>query len=189
MQKTLFDLPQSPQPSQPERNYQEEIRRIKAAYIAAGFPKIYKWTEARLSRIRARIKNPGYVKDFEKAMQIASRTPFLKGENPRCWKADFDFFIRPNIVSRIIEGRYGDSYDKENEDKQAAILFLKEKLDAEIARLNKTKQDLLKSKTGFIARLVELRKIDKQLARLYVEYKRKKGISPSEEEACNQIIR
>jgi len=33
-------------------------------------------------------------------------SPFLLGENDRGWRADIDWFLRPDSVTRILEGKY-----------------------------------------------------------------------------------
>ena len=35
-----------------------------------------------------------------------SESPFLNGENDRGWKADFDFFVRPDTQDKVLEGKY-----------------------------------------------------------------------------------
>jgi len=35
------------------------------------------------------------------------RTPFLVGKNDRGWRANFDFFVRPESHHKILEGQYG----------------------------------------------------------------------------------
>jgi ribosomal protein L19E len=37
-----------------------------------------------------------------------NRSSFCRGENSRGWKADFDFLIKPDSASRILEGKYDD---------------------------------------------------------------------------------
>lgn len=46
--------------------------------------------------------------EWEKVCQIANESPFCTGQNDRGWKADFDFLIRPDKATNILEGRYDD---------------------------------------------------------------------------------
>ena len=71
----------------------------------AGLPKARMTPERRkkLRTFTARHK----VEDITEAIWAIPRTPFLCGENPRGWKADFDFFLQPKSFTRILEGSYG----------------------------------------------------------------------------------
>lgn len=46
--------------------------------------------------------------DIQKALSLLSKSPFLMGKNDRGWQADFEFFIRPNSIAKILEGKYVD---------------------------------------------------------------------------------
>jgi hypothetical protein len=71
----------------------------------AGLPKARMTPERRkkLRTFTARHK----VEDITEAIWAIPRTPFLCGENPRGWKADFDFLLQPKSFTRILEGSYG----------------------------------------------------------------------------------
>jgi pyocin large subunit-like protein len=44
--------------------------------------------------------------DFTEAIRAIERSPFLRGENNRAWRADFDFFVQPSSFTKLIEGSY-----------------------------------------------------------------------------------
>lgn len=44
---------------------------------------------------------------FEKICQIANSTDFLIGKNKQGWKADFDFLMRIDKATSVLEGKYG----------------------------------------------------------------------------------
>lgn len=46
------------------------------------------------------------IDDFEKACIIANNTPFLCGQSKSGWKASFDFIIKTDNATKIIEGVY-----------------------------------------------------------------------------------
>ena len=46
------------------------------------------------------------LEDFTEAIQAIKRSPFLRGENNRAWRADFDFFVQPSSFTKLIEGSY-----------------------------------------------------------------------------------
>ena len=62
----------------------------------------------RKKAIRARWAEEGWSDDYRKALDAIPSRPFLLGQNDRGWKADFDFFLRPGKVTKILEGAYVD---------------------------------------------------------------------------------
>ena len=46
------------------------------------------------------------LEDFKNICIIANNSNFLIGKNDRSWKADFDFIIRPDKATSILEGKY-----------------------------------------------------------------------------------
>ncbi len=71
----------------------------------AGLPKA-RMTPERRKKLRT-FTSRHKVEDITEAIWAIPRTPFLCGENPRGWKADFDFFLQPKSFTRILEGSYG----------------------------------------------------------------------------------
>ncbi len=70
-------------------------------------PKIDELTVARRKCIIALTANQqDYVQKFEFAVKKAAGTPFLRGEGPRGWKADFDWMVSGDHIVRILEGVY-----------------------------------------------------------------------------------
>ena len=70
-------------------------------------PKATKLTEKRKRAIRSCLAQGFTVEEICEAFQKAASTPFLTGENDRCWRANFDFIIKPDNMQKIIEGVYG----------------------------------------------------------------------------------
>lgn len=71
-------------------------------------PKVLEITPKRKEKLKAR-QRPNRTRDWwEKYFRQIVASPFLRGENNRRWKADFDFAIRDeNVVTKILEGGYG----------------------------------------------------------------------------------
>ena len=44
---------------------------------------------------------------FEQVCKIANSTDFLIGKNDKGWKADFDFLMRIDKATNVLEGKYG----------------------------------------------------------------------------------
>jgi hypothetical protein len=66
-----------------------------------------------------------FFTDFRQAVRLASRTPFLRGENERGWKASFDWLIRNDEnYLKVLEGQYG-AADEPKRQPPRAIEFEK----------------------------------------------------------------
>jgi uncharacterized protein YdaU (DUF1376 family) len=76
-----------------------------------GLPQVSEVTPKRATALRARI-NERWRKDpigmWSRYLDAIAATPFLRGENPRGWKANLDWAIRPESPVRVAEGRYSD---------------------------------------------------------------------------------
>lgn len=46
------------------------------------------------------------VEKFKEICKVANASTFLRGENDSGWKADFDFIIRIDKATSILEGKY-----------------------------------------------------------------------------------
>lgn len=69
-------------------------------------PQIQKLTQKREKAIDNFIKE-FTEEQFEQICKIANSTSFLIGENERGWKADFDFLMRIDKATNVLEGKYG----------------------------------------------------------------------------------
>ena len=59
----------------------------------------------RATMLRARIREYG-IDDVCKAIDNIHRSDFLKGKNDKGWIVVFDWFIKPNNFSKVLEGNY-----------------------------------------------------------------------------------
>ena len=73
-------------------------------------PKVQHITPKRQKLLVDRLKKQfgGVLHQWGRYCYRIERTPFLRGDNPRGWKADIDFAIREDAVVKVLEGRYGD---------------------------------------------------------------------------------
>ena len=60
----------------------------------------------RRAALEARLKEPFFVANWKSAMVKVSKSPFCLGQGDRGWIATFDWFIKPDSVVRIMEGKY-----------------------------------------------------------------------------------
>ena len=76
--------------------------------IMYNFPQVRKLTTKRKSAIRIRWKEDlTTLEDWINYFKDASKKRFLMGQNERGWRADFDFFLREDVIAKMQEGKYG----------------------------------------------------------------------------------
>lgn len=75
--------------------------------VAAGYglPTCHA-THKRKDLVRTRLKEKSWASMWDAAMKKIPNCPFLLGKNNRGWKANIDWFLRPDSVFKIIEGQY-----------------------------------------------------------------------------------
>lgn len=92
--------------------HEEIVESWNAFASRVGLAQIRTLTKKRRSAISARRKEPEFNLDEIYAKMEAS--DFLRGNNDRGWRVDFDFiFCSPNNYVKILEGRYD---NRETED-------------------------------------------------------------------------
>jgi len=64
-------------------------------------------TAERKKELRARMCDTEWRETYQEALEKAKSSTFLRGMNDRNWKADIDWFLRPNTVCKILEDKYG----------------------------------------------------------------------------------
>lgn len=100
-------------PKRKEENRKEkEDKRIELKEIynttCTKLPQIQKITEKREKSIDKFLKE-FTVEDFKSICGLANNNSFLTGENERHWKADFDFLMRTDKATNVLEGKYSNS--------------------------------------------------------------------------------
>lgn len=76
------------------------------AWNGAGMGKVLKLTPGRRTHARARLSEAFFRGHYPEALQRLSQSAFCRGENDRGWRADFDWFIKPDTLPKILEGKY-----------------------------------------------------------------------------------
>lgn len=74
--------------------------------ICTSMPKAVKLSEKRKKKIRARLKEYS-PEEIRKAFEKAEASEFLSGRSGK-WRADFDWIIDSDHMTKILEGRYDD---------------------------------------------------------------------------------
>lgn len=65
-------------------------------------------TAARAKHLNARWKDRWWQENWQLALERGGESAFLRGANDRGWVIDFEFFLRPDTATKILEGKYDD---------------------------------------------------------------------------------
>lgn len=76
--------------------------------LGGPFPQVRSMVGKRHTALRERLKDAFWRDNWQAALEQMSETEFCRGRNDRNWIADVDFFLRPDVVAKIIEGKYGE---------------------------------------------------------------------------------
>ena len=63
-------------------------------------------TAKRKTALAARWREPFWRDHWRQALERAGPSTFLRGSNDRNWVIDFEFFLKPDSVAKILEGKY-----------------------------------------------------------------------------------
>lgn len=102
---TLSDNHESSRTNHENINYKDLVNFFNHETKGVFGELRYPISDKRKGHIAARIREHG-KQSFIEMIQNANMSDFLKGENNRCFKASFDWMIKPNNYQKIIEGNY-----------------------------------------------------------------------------------
>jgi len=71
-----------------------------------GVQQCRKLTAERRKHFRARTADPDWTDHLAEALARIGASEFCRGGNDRGWRADVDWFLRPDTLTRVIEGKY-----------------------------------------------------------------------------------
>jgi uncharacterized protein YdaU (DUF1376 family) len=95
----------SAEPTERPLTKHEVIEAWQTRMVPLGFPAIRKMNGQRERLLRARLKD-STLDEWLDAMAALERSAFCRGENPRGWRADFDFLLQPKSFTGLLEGKY-----------------------------------------------------------------------------------
>lgn len=72
-------------------------------------PKCLIVSDKRRRMLEVRLREPFFAANWREAMSKVKLSPFLQGQNNRGWRASFEWFIAPDSVSKIMEGKYANN--------------------------------------------------------------------------------
>jgi hypothetical protein len=79
-------------------------------------------SQARLKNIQARVRQSNQRDDWREAIEKLSQSDFCNGKNDRSWVANFDFLLKPNTLSKALEGNYDNRRSMSQNQHTAEIL-------------------------------------------------------------------
>jgi uncharacterized protein YdaU (DUF1376 family) len=65
-------------------------------------------TASRAKALAARSKEPAWTESWQAAAEKVSASSFCRGGGSTGWVADLDWFLKPDTVTKILEGKYDD---------------------------------------------------------------------------------
>lgn len=87
------------------------VSKIRDLYheICTSFPRLRSIDGERRKAVAARWRQHKSLEPFEELFRLAESSSFLKGQNDRNWHADFDWMMKANNFSKILERKYNDN--------------------------------------------------------------------------------
>ena len=105
----------SPSPYKEEGNgapLSSEIAKILDEWNAGNLPKCLVVSDKRRRTLEVRLREPFFALNWTQAMARIQSSTFCHGENNRGWRASFEWFISPDAVTKIMEGKYDNRQHK-----------------------------------------------------------------------------
>lgn len=68
--------------------------------------KVKVWNAVRRTLLIQRWKEYPNLDDWKGYFEYISESPFLCGQNQKKWQPDLEWFIRPNNLTKVLEGKY-----------------------------------------------------------------------------------
>ena len=115
-------------------NIKQLVEEVVLLYnsICVSFSKVQKISDRRVKAIKEILKQYN-VDDIQKVFTNAENSDFLKGNNDRNWKADFDWLIDDEHFLRVLEDKYIDRNPKQQPQQS---------LDPKISYKGKKREDM-----------------------------------------------
>lgn len=83
-----------------------ELDNFLTTWNQAGLENARKLTASRMKHLRARLKDDDWRNNWKQALSRLQKSRFAKGFNDRGFVANIDFFLRPDTVTKVLEGKY-----------------------------------------------------------------------------------
>lgn len=97
-------------PKAKEEPIHEQVRSLwNAMAIPHGLHQCGAISDGRKRHIKERLSDPVWKSSFPEAIERLGQIRWIRGENAKKWKAGIDWFLRPDTLTKIMEGTYDDS--------------------------------------------------------------------------------
>ena len=124
---------------------QLERQAVLDAWAETDLPQIQALTSKRNQALLARLRDAFWREHWRAGLKQLAASRFAHGEGDRGWVANFDWFLRPDSLARILEGRYDERQGappkpKTPEEEEADRIYRemarkrREALDQEVAQ-------------------------------------------------------
>ena len=100
-----FPVP-SPSPNPTPIPPPTEAEVVAAWNAIEGIHKVQDFTDNRKKALAARLKKESWIRSWKTALVKVSQSNFCKGGGERKWVADIDWFLQPDTMTKILEGKY-----------------------------------------------------------------------------------
>lgn len=84
----------------------DESEHLVELWNQTGATTCTRMSPARKAKLAQRLKDPWWRQHWREAVEKVATVPGLLGKNDRGWKASIDWFLRPDSVTHILEGKY-----------------------------------------------------------------------------------
>lgn len=110
----------------PHDEIKEVFQEWNDAAAEWGWVCCVRLTSKRRTAIAARLREPFFRDSWRDALIRAGPSRFLRGDtdDDRNWRADLEWFLRPDTVVRVLEGKYDDKAKAKNNGRQITLLDL-----------------------------------------------------------------
>ncbi|NQV24327.1 MAG: hypothetical protein HQ518_08150 [Rhodopirellula sp.] len=87
----------------------EVMSQFVDAWNATGLVQCRSLTEKRRAALRVRLTDDDWKTSWREALDRAAQSSFCRGGNDRGWRGDVDWFLKPDTVTQLCEGKFDDS--------------------------------------------------------------------------------
>lgn len=84
----------------------DQLVKLWNAKAHPNLPRVAILTDSRKTNAKCRLTEHPDQGFWEDLVARVNRSPHLRGENGRSWKASFDWVIKPDSIAKILEGNY-----------------------------------------------------------------------------------
>lgn len=85
----------------------DTVETLMVAWNEVGaFSAVKELSDKRKKGANSRLKDDFFRENWRAALARILESRFCRGENERGWRADFDWFLQPDVCLKIMEGKY-----------------------------------------------------------------------------------